>query len=170
MNAQRGFVITPLILLAIKAGALLLAVAAVVGAYRWHANGLREEGRAEVRAEWTTERTRQLEAARANDAEQRRIEQRRQSLQAEADERKTHAIHDLDQRLAAAVGELRNRPERPAAASGTGGDPPARQACTGAELYRPDAEFLVREAARAQRVLIERDDLWEKYNALTVKP
>jgi hypothetical protein len=52
MKEQRGFIVTPLILLAIKAGAVLLAVAAVIGAYKWHASGLREEGRAEVRAQW----------------------------------------------------------------------------------------------------------------------
>lgn len=37
------------------------------------------------------------------------------------------------------------------------------EACTGAELYREDGEFLAGEADRAERVRIERDYLWERY-------
>lgn len=155
----------------IRIGIALAGVGAIGGGIAWYSHHEREIGRDEVRAERNVERLEQERIAHAADAEQRRIEQRRQSLQAEADERKNHAIRDLERSLAGAVSELRNRPERPAAiASATGSNPQAAQACTGAELYRPDAEFLAREAARAQRILIERDDLWEKYNALTVKP
>lgn len=35
--------------------------------------------------------------------------------------------------------------------------------CTGAELSREDAEFLAGEAARAERILKERDDYYEHY-------
>lgn len=59
----------------------------------------------------------------------------------------------------AALAELRTRPERPAVGSGGGADVPGDSAggaasagCTGAKLYRPDAAFLVREAARAELI------------------
>lgn len=39
----------------------------------------------------------------------------------------------------------------------------ARRACTGAELSREDAEFLAREAARADRVIQERKFYYEQY-------
>lgn len=35
--------------------------------------------------------------------------------------------------------------------------------CTGAELFREDGEFLAREAARADRILKERDYYYEQY-------
>lgn len=35
--------------------------------------------------------------------------------------------------------------------------------CTGAELFREDGEFLAREAARADRILKERDFYYEQY-------
>jgi len=41
--------------------------------------------------------------------------------------------------------------------------PENRGPITGAELPREDAEFLVGEAARAERIRIERDDYYEKY-------
>jgi len=62
-------------------------------------------------------------------------------------DRKVRAIRsDLDD----ALGRLRDRPDRPAALPE--GPRPECQGGTGAELYRADAEFLVREAARADVV------------------
>jgi hypothetical protein len=53
----------------------------------------------------------------------------------------------------AAVASLRNRPERRIVVAGPAAAPPANcQGSTGAELSRPDAEFLVGEATRADNL------------------
>ena len=53
---------------------------------------------------------------------------------------------------------LRNRPSRSGPPS-----PEARKTCTGAELYREDGLFLAGEAARAERIMKERDFYYEQY-------
>lgn len=62
---------------------------------------------------------------------------------------------DLQRRVRALADSLRERPERTA---GPGAMPPGAAdpvACTGAGLYRPDAAFLVGEAARADQLRID---------------
>jgi hypothetical protein len=145
-------------------GGMIAAALAFVG-YQVHHQ--REIGRDEIRAEWAASVSDQRAAALAQSEEHRRIEQRRMSLAAEAQQRKDDAIRALDSRLAAALGELRNRPERPAAGGNVPGNPGAGPACTGAQLYRSDSEFLTREAARAQRILAERDYCHDRYQSLT---
>ena len=75
-------------------------------------------------------------------------------------------IAKLNTALAAALDGLRNRtprpgpgdlPGNPAAAAGTG--------CTGAQLYRQDSELLVRESARADRLLTDLQQCQTQYNA-----
>ena len=61
---------------------------------------------------------------------------------------------------------LSNRPSRPADNSTT---PKTGESCTGAQLYREDGEFLAREAARAERVLEERNFYWKQYENARVK-
>ena len=55
---------------------------------------------------------------------------------------------------------LSNRPQRDPAIS-IPASPGA--ACTGAELYRQDGEFLAGEAARAEKVMRERDYYYDQY-------
>lgn len=90
-------------------------------------------------------------------------------LQASADktrQEKDEKINDINARLAAALSELRKRPNRPA-------NPPeytgSEQACTARELYREDAEFLTREAARADSILAERDYYYQQYEEVRKK-
>jgi outer membrane murein-binding lipoprotein Lpp len=64
--------------------------------------------------------------------------------------------------LGSELERLRNRPPRRVEVIRGG----ACQGVTGAELSRPDGEFLGREAARAQRILTERDEIAGKFNAL----
>lgn len=158
MKAQQG-IATVLLL---KVGATLALLVLAIALYHLHAEGLREEGRQEIRADHAAR-------ALATEQEYRRLEAKRVSEQVAIQQRKNHEIAALDRRLADALGRLRQRPERPAGGVAAA-DPAAGKACTGAELYRPDAEFLVREAARAQRVLTERDACHSAYDALTVKP
>ena len=65
---------------------------------------------------------------------------------AEIERAKDKQIRAINSRLSSTLEQLRQRPERlpdpPAACEGT----------TGAELSRPDADFLAREAARADRL------------------
>lgn len=51
---------------------------------------------------------------------------------------------------------LNSRPAR-------GPAPAASSSCTGAQLYREDGEFLAGEAARAEKVRLERDYWYEQY-------
>lgn len=133
-------------------GAVCAAVLAFVG-YQIHHQ--REIGREEVRTEW---RKADAEEAEANAKEtQRRLERA-----ADAERKRDAILHDTNARLAVALSELRNRPERPAS-----GDSTSTQACTGTGLYRPDAAFLAREAAAAARIAAERDYYYERYMSLT---
>lgn len=81
------------------------------------------------------------------------------ALQKDADDERNRHAKDKARIVAErddALRKLRDRPARPAnlpggAGSGTG------NSCTGRELYREDAEFLVREAAAADVLRAERD-------------
>lgn len=78
-------------------------------------------------------------------------------------EQKDAKIKDIDARLSVALNELRKRPKR------TENNPQsstASEACTGASLYSEDGEFLEREAARADRILTERDFYYEQYESV----
>ena len=100
-----------------------------------------------------------------------------QDLQGKADNQRRAAsvkLKALNSQLATALDGLRNRPERPSvgsvpepASAGSGG-------CTGAQLFRPDSEFLVRLAADADRIAIALQSCQAAYgaarDALTPKP
>ena len=97
---------------------------------------------------------------------------REQELQVAADKFRNDAyvqINRLRGERDAAIDGLRSRPPRPAtAANGTGlsapaGPGPEAQGCTGAQLYRPDAEFLVGIASDYYELRIEYDKLWTLY-------
>lgn len=56
----------------------------------------------------------------------------------------------LNATVRALTDSLRDRPERPTGAASEAGA--GSDGCTGARLYKPDGEFLVREAARADQI------------------
>lgn len=90
-------------------------------------------------------------------------------LQEQADnlrKEKDNAIGNLNVRLSDALAELHKRPKRPSVITET---TYIRESCTGAELYREDAEFLTREAYRAERVLAERDYYYKQYEEIRKK-
>jgi hypothetical protein len=76
---------------------------------------------------------------------------------------------DRERRLRADVASLRARPARPGPITGGGNPvapPPGTPAlCTGAGLFRDDAEFLVRFADTAQQVRNQRDEYGRLYEA-----
>lgn len=70
------------------------------------------------------------------------------------EQKASHEKNDLQRRVADLADSLRQRPERPTELPAAAG-PAHPVACTGAELYRPDAAFLVREAGRADQLRVE---------------
>ena len=88
-----------------------------------------------------------------------------QAITEKAEHEKTRLAADLR----AAVDSLRNRPQRPAAAGGavpTGAADPV--ACSGAGLFRSDAEFLVRESARADGLRLQLAACQAAYNGAVI--
>jgi len=68
-------------------------------------------------------------------------------------------IKVINNQLVDAVSELRKRPSRTAEASNG-------KSCNGASLYAEDAEFLVREAARADEMRVSLKACYDQYNSL----
>lgn len=137
-----------------------LAAALVLGAWRLDVSR-QQVGYDRAQAEYTTAALRATEAARA----------REQQLQAEAaniTKVKDEKIAAVNSRLVAALSQLRNRPERrdPVAIN-----PPDCKGATGSELSRPDAGFLVGEAARADTIKAGLEACYAQYDSLaTARP
>jgi len=68
-------------------------------------------------------------------------------------------IKAINTQLVDAIGELRERPGRTAEASNG-------QGCNGTRLFAEDAEFLVREAARADEIRVALDACYQQYEAI----
>lgn len=144
-----------------RAIAATVVLASLTWVYNWWADGQREIGRDEVRAEWNIDK---LARAESNRLLLMANAKRQGDLQVAADkERKT--LNDKNRntarRLADALDRLRERPERPEPADsgdgvsenpGLAGTGPRNQSCTGAGLYREDGQFLAREAADTSRL------------------
>jgi hypothetical protein len=145
----------------------VLAVAAAGGAGLYKGHDL---GMAEVQQKWDKERAAQ-EAEHA--AAQAAAREKEQELQANADQlrkEKDREIRDLNARAAALTNSLRDRPTRPTAeasalpSTASAGCAPA--SCTGAGLSREDAEFLAREAARADELRSSLRQCLAQYQAI----
>ncbi len=135
-----------------------IAAAVIVAYFGWasHQQGIGYERR---QAEQTA-------ADLAATAENRRIEQRRQSMAGEITKAKDEKIRRINLLLDAALDELRHRPERRSPAAVDTAD---CKGATGAELSRPDAGFLTREAARADILRAGLAACYEQYESLTTK-
>lgn len=77
---------------------------------------------------------------------------------------KDEKISNINARLAVAIGRLRDRPERTSAANSNSSN---CKGVSGAELSRPDAEFLNREAARADSIRAALSACYEQYESIT---
>lgn len=73
--------------------------------------------------------------------------------------KKDEEIKNINSKYAALSRSLQQRPSREGGSSAPGDS----KTCTGAELLREDGEFLAGEAARADRILKERDYYYEQY-------
>lgn len=114
-------------------------------------------------------RARAVAALRQSEANARETF-RRIEVAADKERARNESTQVIQRRLDAALGELRQRPERPDAgrAAAPASDPATTPACTGTGLYRGDAEFLTRFAARAAVIAAERDYCHERYDSLSV--
>jgi hypothetical protein len=147
---------------------VVLAVGAAGGAglYQGH-----EMGVIEVQQKWDKERADQ-EAAYAQAQAEARVKE--QELQSNADairQEKDREIRNLNARTVALTNSLRDRSERPTTEASplpsttTNGSTPT--GCTGKELYRPDGEFLAREAARADELRFLLKQCRDQYEAIS---
>jgi len=120
---------------------LAAAVIAVYGGWSFYLGN--DYGAKAVQSKWDAEKLTITTAQRDKEAE----------LQAGMDKLRTEKNRELArlnttvQRLS---DSLRSRPERPNGATPEAGASAA--GCTGAELYRPDGEFLIGESARADQI------------------
>lgn len=73
--------------------------------------------------------------------------------------RKDEELKNINDKYASLSRSLQQRPSREDSPSA----PRDSLSCTGAELLREDGEFLAGEAARADRILKERDYYYEQY-------
>lgn len=77
--------------------------------------------------------------------------------------KKDEEIRSVNKRLADALSGLRDRPSRTAGSvTGIG------KASTGAELSREDSQFLIREAARADEVVADRNACYALYESARI--
>jgi len=91
------------------------------------------------------------------------IRDKEHQYQADADQirkDKDAQIKVINNQLVDAVSELRKRPSRTAETSNG-------KSCNGASLFAEDAEFLVREAARADEVRVALDACYKQYDSVS---
>lgn len=149
--------------------ALLIAAILAIAGWAIHESGL-DAGRAEIQAKWDQQR---IADAAATVQANLQARAREQDLQFAADkirQEKTHEIRHLSASRDAALRELRHRDERPDVGSHAAADADPAGAgpvasCTGAQLFRSDAEFLVWEAARADEVRAHLSECRAAYDA-----
>ena len=144
---------TTKVALALAAATAVACVAVGVWSYRTG----HERGAAAVQQKWDAERA-AIAAAQAEELMKAR--QREKALTEALDKQRLERRREVDRITAEyrrAIDGMRERPDRQGdggvsdpATAGTG--PTAN--CTGAQLYRSDAEFLVGEAARADQLRV----------------
>jgi hypothetical protein len=146
---------------------ILAFVLALIGAYGY--GEIDGEGRGGNRVQLAWDHADKVATA-AREKRNAQVRAESAALQAAADERRRKEDErnkDRDRQLAAALDELRKRPQRPSPTDGGGagapGAPPERGGCTGAGLYADDAMFLTRFADQAQRIRGQRDDFRLRY-------
>ena len=95
-------------------------------------------------------------------AQEKAIRAKEHQYQADADKiriEKDAQIKAINDQLVDAISELRKRPSRTAEASNG-------QSCNGAGLYAEDAEFLIREASRADTIRVALQACYNQYDSI----
>lgn len=136
---------------------LLVCVAILFGLSVWHVYDKRHAVHQE-RQVWVQKLEKATKAQVAVNKElQAATNQRKKEYEAQT--------KDLQRKLDDALVSLRHRQSRPKHLVIT----EVRETCTGRELYREDAEFLTREAARAEQLIEERDYYYNAYEDARLK-
>jgi hypothetical protein len=110
-------------------------------------------------------RTTYAQAAQRAEQDARSKEQEWQQKANQTAEVHHEEMRIIGDQLDTALASLHNRPNRPA----TSNVPKTAITCkgaTGAELSRPDAEFLTRESARADRLRSALDACYKQYDSI----
>ncbi len=145
----------------------VIAVIGAAGAGYYQGN---EAGQAKVQQAWDKERAEQEAAYAQAQAAAREKEQRLQTSADRIRQEKDREIRNLNARATALSNSMRERPSRPtaeaSAVSGTAEVGPTTAGCTGKELYRPDGEFLAREATRADEARVLLKQCREQYESV----
>jgi len=145
----------------------VIAVIGAAGAGYYQGN---EAGQAKVQQAWDKERAAQEAAYAQAQAAAREKEQRLQTSADRIRQEKDREIRNLNARATALSNSLRDRADRPtteaSAVPSTAEARPAAAGCTGKELYRPDGEFLAREATRADETRVLLKQCREQYESV----
>lgn len=124
------------------------------------------DGKDVVQTAWDRERGAQAVLLAAAEKRAREAERKLQESADVFQKDKRDEIARIDTQYRAIIDGLRQRPERPAVSEVPHAARLAESACqcTGARLYREDAEFLAREAARADAIRAELDACYRQYD------
>jgi len=91
-----------------------------------------------------------------------KIEREQQATADQIRKKKDVQIEAINNQLANAISELRKRPSRPSeAVIGS-----TIQGCNGSQLYAEDSIFLVREAARADKIRAGLEACYKQYDSI----
>lgn len=147
----------------IAAGALVIGLG--VGAYADHKV---MQSRIDKITIAHTEQLRVREVQRANDERAERSKEQAWTFKLnEVEQRRIDENERLRTIAASATASVQQRPNRqPAPASGSSPTPTACKAATGAELSRPDAEFLIRLAERADEMRAALGACYQAYDSV----
>lgn len=115
--------------------------------------GVYAKGRHDVQVKFNAYKMEQQKQARIK-------EQEHQAATDQIRKEKDAEIVAINSKLVDAISELRKRPARPAQVTNNG------QSGTGATLYAEDAEFLIREAARADVIRTALNACYLQYDAI----
>lgn len=154
-------------ILYLRAAGFAVLLAVVIGVLGWiHHTGV-QDGRAETMAKWDTAKRKQIEANLQLEYDTR---VREQALQAATDTLRRTKDAQLnkisgDLRAALDANRVLRTPRPPEPAADTPAPTGAGPVCSGAGLFREDADFLVREAARADGLRVAYLQCEAQYNA-----
>lgn len=147
----------------IKIGILVALVAAGIGAHFYLEH--KAVDNAVIVTQTKIEKQYQDKLIAAND-KATKAEADLAAFKVKSDKDKQDAIKSVDVQYASLVSSLQQRPTRADLTSSVAAAVArAKSSCTGAQLYREDAEFLAGEAARADKLIIERDYYYGEYEA-----
>lgn len=124
------------------------------------------DGAEHVTAKWDKEKLANAEAIASAERKVREIEQSMQDQVFKVQKDKHDEIDRLNRKHHAIVDGLRKRAARPAPVPVPSPAAHTESACQcdGRQLYREDAEFLAREAARADAIRIELEACYRQYD------